>query len=192
MTFVVGAPRRARRGALRHRVDPGPLRGRRPPGRGHRERRAGRAGRRARRAAGACGWTSGSGPPCSRWCSTASCRCCATPSRGSQGVDRRWSRPAAVSACPPRRAGAHRAAARGAGDHGRRAHRAGAAGRRGQPRHVHRAGGLGEMITTGISLFRFSLMVAGALLVALLALLIEWLGGPLLRSVARIAPRATR
>jgi len=38
------------------------------------------------------------------------------------------------------------------------------------------AGGLGEMITTGISLFRFSLMVAGALLIALLALLIEWLG----------------
>lgn len=38
------------------------------------------------------------------------------------------------------------------------------------------AGGLGEMLTTGISLFRFSLMVAGALLIALLALLIEWLG----------------
>jgi len=38
------------------------------------------------------------------------------------------------------------------------------------------AGGLGEMITTGISLFRFSLMVSGALLIALLALLIEWLG----------------
>lgn len=38
------------------------------------------------------------------------------------------------------------------------------------------AGGLGEMITTGISLFRFSLMVSGALLIALLALLIEWFG----------------
>lgn len=38
------------------------------------------------------------------------------------------------------------------------------------------AGGLGELITVGISLFRFSLIVSGALLIALLALLIEWLG----------------
>lgn len=37
-------------------------------------------------------------------------------------------------------------------------------------------GGLGEILTTGISLFRFSLMIAGAVLIALLALLIEWLG----------------
>ncbi|MDT0201683.1 ABC transporter permease [Nocardioides sp. AE5] len=38
------------------------------------------------------------------------------------------------------------------------------------------AGGLGEVLQTGISLFRFSLMVTGAVLIALLALLIEWLG----------------
>ena len=38
------------------------------------------------------------------------------------------------------------------------------------------AGGLGAILQTGISLFRFSLMIAGAVLVALLALLIEWLG----------------
>lgn len=38
------------------------------------------------------------------------------------------------------------------------------------------AGGLGEILQTGISLFKFSLMVTGALLIALLALLIEWLG----------------
>ncbi|HEY9564953.1 MAG TPA: ABC transporter permease [Nocardioides sp.] len=38
------------------------------------------------------------------------------------------------------------------------------------------AGGLGEILQTGISLFRFSLMVTGAVLIALLALLIEWLG----------------
>lgn len=38
------------------------------------------------------------------------------------------------------------------------------------------AGGLGEIVQTGITLFRFSLMVVGALLIALLALLIEWLG----------------
>lgn len=37
-------------------------------------------------------------------------------------------------------------------------------------------GGLGDILQTGISLFRFSLMIAGAVLVALLALLIEWLG----------------
>ena len=38
------------------------------------------------------------------------------------------------------------------------------------------AGGLGEILQTGISLFRFSLMITGALLIALLALLIEWVG----------------
>lgn len=38
------------------------------------------------------------------------------------------------------------------------------------------AGGLGEVLQTGITLFRFSLMVTGALLIALLALLIEWVG----------------
>jgi len=38
------------------------------------------------------------------------------------------------------------------------------------------AGGLGVILQTGISLFRFSLMVTGALLIALLALLIEWAG----------------
>jgi osmoprotectant transport system permease protein len=37
-------------------------------------------------------------------------------------------------------------------------------------------GGLGVMLNTGITLFRFSLMVSGALLIALLALTIEWLG----------------
>lgn len=38
------------------------------------------------------------------------------------------------------------------------------------------AGGLGEMIVTGITLFKYSLMISGALLVALLALVFEWLG----------------
>lgn len=38
------------------------------------------------------------------------------------------------------------------------------------------AGGLGEILTTGITLFRFPLMVAGAVLIALLALLVEWVG----------------
>ncbi len=37
-------------------------------------------------------------------------------------------------------------------------------------------GGLGGIITAGINLYRYSVMVAGAVLVALLALLIEWLG----------------
>lgn len=37
-------------------------------------------------------------------------------------------------------------------------------------------GGLGGIINTGITLFEFRLMVAGAVLVALLALTIEWLG----------------
>lgn len=37
-------------------------------------------------------------------------------------------------------------------------------------------GGLGAIIDTGITLYRFRVMVAGAVLVALLALLIEWVG----------------
>ena len=37
-------------------------------------------------------------------------------------------------------------------------------------------GGLGATINSGITLFRFSVMIAGAVLVALLALLVEWLG----------------
>jgi osmoprotectant transport system permease protein len=37
-------------------------------------------------------------------------------------------------------------------------------------------GGLGDILQTGISLFRFSLMISGAVLFALLALLVEWLG----------------
>lgn len=37
-------------------------------------------------------------------------------------------------------------------------------------------GGLGDVINSGITLFRFKVMVAGAILVALLALLVEWLG----------------
>jgi osmoprotectant transport system permease protein len=37
-------------------------------------------------------------------------------------------------------------------------------------------GGLGGIITAGINLYRYSVMVSGAVLVALLALLIEWLG----------------
>lgn len=38
------------------------------------------------------------------------------------------------------------------------------------------AGGLGALITTGISLFRYSILISGALLVGLLALLIDWAG----------------
>lgn len=38
------------------------------------------------------------------------------------------------------------------------------------------AGGLGGLIVTGITLFRTEVMVAGAVIVALLALLVEWLG----------------
>ena len=37
-------------------------------------------------------------------------------------------------------------------------------------------GGLGGIITSGISLYRYSVMVSGAVLVALLALLVEWVG----------------
>lgn len=38
------------------------------------------------------------------------------------------------------------------------------------------AGGLGAIIDAGITNYRFSLMIAGAVLVALLALVVEWLG----------------
>jgi osmoprotectant transport system permease protein len=38
------------------------------------------------------------------------------------------------------------------------------------------AGGLGSLIVTGITLFRYPVLISGALLVALLALLIEWAG----------------
>lgn len=38
------------------------------------------------------------------------------------------------------------------------------------------AGGLGSALNVGITLFRFKVMVAAALLIALLALLIEWVG----------------
>lgn len=38
------------------------------------------------------------------------------------------------------------------------------------------AGGLGGALTSGINLFRFPVMVSAALLIALLALLIEWVG----------------
>lgn len=38
------------------------------------------------------------------------------------------------------------------------------------------AGGLGGVITAGITLYRYPVMVAGAVLIALLALLVEWFG----------------
>ncbi len=38
------------------------------------------------------------------------------------------------------------------------------------------AGGLGALIQTGIALFRFRILISGAVLVALLALLVEWAG----------------
>lgn len=38
------------------------------------------------------------------------------------------------------------------------------------------AGGLGSLIVTGITLFRYPVLVSGAVLVALLALLVEWAG----------------
>lgn len=46
------------------------------------------------------------------------------------------------------------------------------------------AGGLGDLINTGISLFRFSVTVSGALLVAVLALVVEW-AGRVLEMIAR-------
>lgn len=38
------------------------------------------------------------------------------------------------------------------------------------------AGGLGTLITTGINLYRFPILVSGALLIAILALAVEWVG----------------
>lgn len=38
------------------------------------------------------------------------------------------------------------------------------------------AGGLGALIQTGITLYRFSVLVSGAILIALLALIVEWVG----------------
>ncbi|HEX3003043.1 MAG TPA: ABC transporter permease [Angustibacter sp.] len=46
------------------------------------------------------------------------------------------------------------------------------------------AGGLGSLITTGITLFRYPLIVSGALLVAALALVVDW-AGRLLEELAR-------
>lgn len=46
------------------------------------------------------------------------------------------------------------------------------------------AGGLGQLIQTGINLFRYPVLVSGALLVALLALLIDW-AGRVLETLAR-------
>lgn len=46
------------------------------------------------------------------------------------------------------------------------------------------AGGLGSLITTGVTLFRYSILVSGALLVALLALVVEW-AGRVLEALAR-------
>jgi osmoprotectant transport system permease protein len=46
------------------------------------------------------------------------------------------------------------------------------------------AGGLGSLIVTGITLFRYSVLVSGALLIAVLALIIEW-AGRLLEVAAR-------
>jgi len=37
-------------------------------------------------------------------------------------------------------------------------------------------GGLGLLITTGVNLYLYKVLVAGALLIALLALFIDWLG----------------
>lgn len=46
------------------------------------------------------------------------------------------------------------------------------------------AGGLGSLIVTGITLFRYSVLVSGALLIAVLALVVEW-AGRLLEVAAR-------
>jgi len=37
-------------------------------------------------------------------------------------------------------------------------------------------GGLGLLITTGINLYLFTVLIAGALLIAVLALIVDWLG----------------
>lgn len=46
------------------------------------------------------------------------------------------------------------------------------------------AGGLGSLIITGITLFRYPVLISGAILVALLALAVDWLGG-LIEAIAR-------
>lgn len=46
------------------------------------------------------------------------------------------------------------------------------------------AGGLGSLITTGINLFRYSILLSGGLLIAALALLIDW-AGRLLEHIAQ-------
>lgn len=38
------------------------------------------------------------------------------------------------------------------------------------------AGGLGTLITTGINLYRFPILISGAALIAALALAVEWVG----------------
>lgn len=49
------------------------------------------------------------------------------------------------------------------------------------------AGGLGELIVSGVSLQRTTVLVTGSALVALLALLIDWLVGILQRTLTRIS-----
>lgn len=44
------------------------------------------------------------------------------------------------------------------------------------------AGGLGELIVTGITLFRSSVLISGALIIAVLALLVDWVGRVLERA----------
>ncbi len=46
------------------------------------------------------------------------------------------------------------------------------------------AGGLGSLIITGITLFRYPVLISGAILVALLALAVDWLGG-VIEAIAR-------
>jgi hypothetical protein len=53
------------------------------------------------------------------------------------------------------------------------------------PRHFHRSGGLGSLITTGIRLLRYPVLISGALLVGSLALLMDWAG----RLLEEIAPK---
>ena len=38
------------------------------------------------------------------------------------------------------------------------------------------AGGLGALITTGITLFRYPVLVSGAIIIAVVALLVDWAG----------------
>lgn len=51
------------------------------------------------------------------------------------------------------------------------------------------AGGLGTLIQTGITLYRFNVLVSGAILVALLALIVEWVGRLL---EATLTPKGAR